>query len=264
MGYADEVLADSPYAYYRLNDTSGNPIDSSGNSRNATAVAGTPIYSASGGPVSDGGYLSFDGTDDYVALGNMTSWNEAQATFAVEFWMRTSTSSNAAIMGTLNDGVSVAYHVKLNRNAADSATDAGDLSTYVRETAAGSAERVSTVTSDGDYTDGTWQHIGIDYSFSVPGFETITIYRNGLLEASAISKAGSIESSQLGFFQYALILGARNLRGSTIEYADIDLAEVAFYRGNLGSTRWAAHYQAGTAVPLLSQGWGIRTPLVPV
>jgi hypothetical protein len=38
MSYVDEVLADSPRAFYRLNEASGLPQDSSGNGLHMTWV----------------------------------------------------------------------------------------------------------------------------------------------------------------------------------------------------------------------------------
>ena len=43
--YFDEVMADSPAAYWRMDEASGQPQDSSGNGNNTTTTSGTPTYS---------------------------------------------------------------------------------------------------------------------------------------------------------------------------------------------------------------------------
>lgn len=52
--YIENVMLDTPRAFYKMQDTSGNPVDSSGNSLNLTSVAGTPEYQQTG-PMGDYG-----------------------------------------------------------------------------------------------------------------------------------------------------------------------------------------------------------------
>lgn len=55
MAYSDEVLADAPAVYYRLNDASGLPQDSSGNGLHVSEVRGTPDYGEPGAILTDAG-----------------------------------------------------------------------------------------------------------------------------------------------------------------------------------------------------------------
>jgi hypothetical protein len=50
--YMEQVLADSPVAYWPMHDTSGLPVDVSGNGNDMTAVSGSPVYSQPG-PLGD-------------------------------------------------------------------------------------------------------------------------------------------------------------------------------------------------------------------
>jgi hypothetical protein len=50
--YAAAVLADSPLAFWELQDASGNPADSSGNALDMTAHTGSPQYQQAG-PIAD-------------------------------------------------------------------------------------------------------------------------------------------------------------------------------------------------------------------
>lgn len=48
MSYSSTILADTPRGYWRMDEASGNPADSSGNSHAVTSVTGTPTYSVAG------------------------------------------------------------------------------------------------------------------------------------------------------------------------------------------------------------------------
>ena len=62
--YADAVIALSPYYYYKLNEASGAPQDSSGNSRHASISNGALTYKqASLRPDGLGNSVEFDGSD---------------------------------------------------------------------------------------------------------------------------------------------------------------------------------------------------------
>jgi hypothetical protein len=64
--YPNVVLADAPYAYYRLDELSGTTaFDSSGNGLDATYAFG-PTLGQSGSPVVSGKSISCDGVDDIV------------------------------------------------------------------------------------------------------------------------------------------------------------------------------------------------------
>lgn len=68
MSYSAQVLADSPAAYYRMNEASGQPQDSAG-ANHTTIVGGTPTYGEVGAIESDAtdDAITFDGTTEYFA-----------------------------------------------------------------------------------------------------------------------------------------------------------------------------------------------------
>ena len=67
--YATEVVADSPAAYYRMQEASGLIQDSSGNANHASASGGTATYQQTSPVVSDASAkaISFSG-DDYFSI----------------------------------------------------------------------------------------------------------------------------------------------------------------------------------------------------
>jgi hypothetical protein len=237
--YASAVLADSPYAYYRLNDSSGSPADSSGNSRHATAVAGTPVYNTTGGPVSDGGYLTFDGSTEYVTLGNLDDFIDGQNQGAIELWSRKSATTRGCYVGQLNSGDSTSIQLLNNSNDAFSVTQTDGFAGYFRESD-GSARSWRA----GGYTeadDGAWHHVVFTWDYT--GTDTETLYIDGSAASFSVTNFTSMTGSMTSF-DASLTMGARNNRGTVGGYLNGDLAEVAFYRTALSSTRIAAHYAA--------------------
>lgn len=84
--YAAAVLADSPGLYWKQQEASGLPQDSSGNARHATSVAGTPGYQQSGQPQMG------DFSMRYVAATNNAVRNPhglgtASGDLAIEAWL---------------------------------------------------------------------------------------------------------------------------------------------------------------------------------
>ncbi len=84
--YPEEVLADNPIGYWRLNETSGTTaFDSSGNARDATYVGGVSL-GASGALASGDDAAQFDGSTGYVQLPG--TWGGVN-TMTIEAWVNT-------------------------------------------------------------------------------------------------------------------------------------------------------------------------------
>ena len=82
--YADEVMADAPAGYWRLNETNGSvALDSSGNGRHGTYLGGVTLGLAGAVP-GDGRATSFDGSSGYVQLPG--TWGGTAET-TVEAWV---------------------------------------------------------------------------------------------------------------------------------------------------------------------------------
>ncbi len=96
LTYDQQVAADSPNAWWKLNDASGNPVDSSGNGLTQT-VNGSPTYHAPGPgataapfamtfPVYGSSYLQRNGASAFLALGDV---------FTVECWVKRNAAQGA-------------------------------------------------------------------------------------------------------------------------------------------------------------------------
>lgn len=101
--YSSRVLTYSPYAYLRLNETSGTVADdSSTNNRNGTYTGGVTLNQA-GAFVGDTDVAAnFDGTDDRVTLGTISPSGSALTIIA---WIRPAnfTNANARIIAKASD-----------------------------------------------------------------------------------------------------------------------------------------------------------------
>lgn len=88
--YVAAVLADTPRAFYQLQDASGNPVDSSGNALNMTSVTGAPAYHEIG-PLSDFA-IRLESTETLV---RSTQVSTVVDNFTMEIWIKlTSVGSN--------------------------------------------------------------------------------------------------------------------------------------------------------------------------
>ena len=85
LTYSQQVLADSPRAYWRLGEASGtSAADSSGNNRTGTYL-NTPTLSQTGALAGDANTaVAFNGTDEYVNVPYNAALNPAA--FTVEAW----------------------------------------------------------------------------------------------------------------------------------------------------------------------------------
>lgn len=101
-GYANEVLADSPIAYYRLGDSPGSSTmtDSSGNGHDGTYSGGVTL----GGPSAIGGApdtsASFSGADD-ASVSGITAPTTG---YTLEAWIRRADNTDGSIVGQLGAG----------------------------------------------------------------------------------------------------------------------------------------------------------------
>lgn len=163
--YSDAVLADSPFAYYRIEDASSGDgetaADSSGNSHHGSysnQVALVPGAAGNGADFSDAGI-------DYIGLPK--SFNEfgnsmSDGAFATEFWIRTTQTTRTG--QTLGGDGNEWFLFETNR--AEPGHDGGNLDVpkFSRFTfRAGGNDYMAAVDSNDpkniDIYDGQWHHV---------------------------------------------------------------------------------------------------------
>jgi hypothetical protein len=239
--YRDEVLADSPVAYWELEETtSGSVIDSSGN-----GYDGTPGSSTAAPTVDVDGIVGrayqFDGSNDRFEGTTLGSFGpNLVGSFTVEFWVKTTETSSQSIMGFFNTGNNLALQVRINTNGTEG-TAADSIYLFVRSDDS-STGRIMRGTFPAAVSDDEWHHVVIAVDDAQPS-GTVRAYLDGANETftKETDNLGT-GTANLGF---ALGVGARNVRGTFGTFFAGRLDEVAIYPTALSAARVDAHWKAG-------------------
>ena len=217
QSYASTVLADTPLAYYRLDETSGTTAaDSSGHGSNATYSSGI-TYSASGALLNDSDTAVTLGSTSTVTDASLSSLTGSQAS-TTEFWFKV--PSSAYNSGTI-DAVS-------------------DASVYTEFENGGTTLLVGP-NFNGAHTfglpypvnDGQW-HL---FDVTSDGGTTCTVYMDG----SALGTEGGYNNCG-GNGSHAPVFSIGNWNGDTTAGS---FDEVAVYPSQLSATRIAARWTLG-------------------
>lgn len=230
--YQAEVLADSPIAYWRLEETSGSTVvDEVG------AFNGTRTGATMGAAGAVGTAYSFDGVDDHLTVTTLGSFGSNIADSTIEFWIKTTTTAGCYLLGTFNDGSTMGLQIILNASTA-ATTDFSASSKVTKAWIRGSVgDRVRQFYMTADIYDGEWHHVALNIGASpitsgqwfVDGFPVPTV---------ALQLNGNPDS--FANFQYPISIGARNVRGTIGGFANVSLDEVAVQSTSLTSGRIAA------------------------
>nr|MBA3540656.1 alkaline phosphatase D family protein [Deltaproteobacteria bacterium] len=233
--YRDAVLADSPTAYLMLQETTGTTaVDQTGN--HAGTYVNAPTL-AIAGPVAGGKGVTFAAaSSQYVNWTTLGTLGANLKTSSWEFWVKTTTTATANILGTLNTGTTTAVEINTNQNE-NSTLVAGKTRGFFRGTS-GSYNRAALT---GGIYDGAWHHVVLVYETGT----TFTLYVDGV--AQTLAYGGQQNPATFANFEFPLTLAARNLRGVIDAYSSLSLAHVAVYPTRLTSARVLAHFNATSA-----------------
>lgn len=204
-------MADNPRGYWRCDEASGDPQDSSGNSWHMTDENGTPVYELDG-PLDCANSIGFADANVYRSTigGNM-------AALSIEFWLwitQLSTTTTTYVVGNslLNiGGVNVIFDPAIPRQLA-----------VVCEGVA--VFQISGVTLPLD----TWTHV--------------VIVRDGGVWKSYLD--GAIDNPAGPGTLPGAPTGGSTFFGADTSGSSIRLAHVAWYDAALSAARVAAHYAA--------------------
>lgn len=171
-------------AWWKFNDATGtSAIDSTGNGNTGTLTNG-PTWT--NGP-SGNGAISFDGTDDYVAVANPSNFNfERTDSFSFSIWVKVSSSATG-------NGKSIINKQALTGNAQgiqiDAHSDNSALAVYLNGT---TGEALNGGTGVNSFPANVWHHVAVTYdgSSNASGLKT---YIDGSLASS--SAGGPLTSS---------------------------------------------------------------------
>lgn len=222
MAYRDEVLTDTPYAFYEMQETSGTQCtDASGNARHGTYV-GTPTLNQASLIPKESSLKSvlFNGSNQYVSL----PFNFDQKTAACfEYWMLTKQRKNST-------GVSEAM-LNLKHRVVSLFSDTGAMWSWaLNETNGPNAALVNTSAFMQLYVP---VHVFFRW---LPNYGA-TLYINGVLRGISRSPL-SLITAGTGNSNIAADYANSNCFGG-------QMSHVAIYDHDVSEARIQAHYDVG-------------------
>ena len=176
--------------------------------------------------------LEFDGINDYVNVGTMENFGgNLGQNFDIEFWIKTTTTSQECIHGVANYGITTLLQVGTNEFGS-----AGDIEFFIRDN---TGKRLALYSAGNLVNTGAW----VKVKFVKAGgnaANNITLYINDTFQPlNAFYNEGP---SSFSNFEYPMAVGARNLRGILRDYftgqiasLKIDHADGADWPMNEGS-----------------------------
>lgn len=216
--YASEVLADSPTAYWRLDETEGTTAaDSSGNGNSGT-YTNSPSLGAMGALTLEAPNLAvdFDGSNDHVDLS--FNLNPANTSLTIELW------SNADTISTTAGPVLIQQEGGSGRALLQIDKDSGEYATFL-----GGSGILSGVTAQ----IGQWTHIALVFDRTSGSSGTLQWYFDGQPRGSPVNITAESETG-------GWLIGRH--KSSAVQHWDGRIDEVSIYDSALSSTRVLAHY----------------------
>lgn len=218
LTYAQEVLADSPVQYFKLDETSGvTAIDSSASALNGTYV-NSPSLGVTAGPLVAGGTAAtFTGSSSQrVERVHFAPTLNLGDVFTIEFWIKRPNS--AAYTAIVDPGSSGPPEVQINNT--------GNTIRFLKARVAEICQSSSAIGND------VWTHVAV-----VKNAATSTIiYLNAVDATAAVTDSTCTNSAVGDTTTWASEGGGLYLTGS--------LAHAAKYATALSGARIAAHYAA--------------------
>lgn len=254
--YIDEVLASSPYAYYRFDETTitagSLANDASPNGRDGTYIntpAGGQTGALTSDPTSTG--IFFDGSDtEYVSAPALNALgNTLELGFTYEAWISTTTpittstsgtgNNQTSLFGGANDGTTTNVAVAIRDNLAT--TTPGDIRFLIRSD--NGNNRSASVTSAPGLFDGNYHHLVLTYSGTAGG-NAMSIYIDGV--ARTVNLSSNVTFNNFSTFQWEARVGTGGRQNPDAQKYNGRMDEVAIYNRALSAAEVQSHYAAGT------------------
>lgn len=227
--YRTEVVADSPYLYWKLDETSGTAIaDSGAGNHPGTLLAQTTAFNQVGALTSETPNRAMGFSVTSITANAAVA---APSTFSVEAWVRSTSTTGGRVIG---------YGNANGQNAATTQDRLLYLGANGRVYfGVGSAKTV--VASSGVVNNGTWHHVVGTY---VAGTNGMRLYVDGALQGQNTATVQSYSAN--GWWR----AGAEQMTGwtsnPTDNYYDGSLDELAVYTDVLTPAEVLSHYRNAT------------------
>lgn len=257
--YRNAVLANNPYLYYRLGESSGtNAADASTNGRNGTYV-GDPTLGAAGFGTGSDAAVAF--AVDHVAAPFASFGTKVRAS-TYEFIFKANTpnfTAAATVFGLINgnstDSTSLPSNrtrnqslaIELNAAGVNGTTTAGKGRLWLRDE---DSSQLWVNIPQGSLLDGNYHHFAVAINFE--GGSTALDKVKAYIDGAPVTLTEGAESSTLADnwldFTVDAGLAARSVRTTSVDrHAPITVDEAAIYESTLSSAQIATN--AAAAVP---------------
>lgn len=219
--YAQSVVATDPDQYWRLGESSGSTaVDGSGSGRDGTITGGVTFNrsGAIGGTTNTA--AQFNGSNGLTVA--KESWT-APSSYSTELWFSSTSRNGGKLIGFGNatSGLSASY----DRQVVLLSNGRLQFSTYP-----GVQAFAETTTA---YNDGQWHHV-----VATQGTDGMKLYVDSVLRAS---NPATTSSAYVGYWR---IGGDRTWGGTSSNYVNATIDEVAVYPTVLGQADVDSHYAA--------------------
>lgn len=225
--YSGVILANSPYAYYRLGETSGTTAADSGSGNNAgTYHGGFTLNQQPGIGDSNNASVLLNGTNGYVLVPFSSGLSFGTGSFSVEAWIRTSSANpTQGVLSIRDDGSSTTARI-------------------IVEVISGVTQFIvplgQSVVGSIVVNDGNWHHVVCVVDVVN---ELINIYVDGGLDTqSSLTPINLVFSGTPPLVFGALTNSSGGINGF---YFPGNLDEIAIYPIALTAAQVLAHYNAG-------------------
>ena len=242
--YRDVVMADQPFAYYRLGESAGatTAVDETG-VHHGTYV-NDPALEVPGAVLTDPDDTAaeFDAAQ-YVEGTTMADYGSRMIDgFTIECWVRLSVPTGwSNILGTANPGYTTNVQLSVDQTRS--------MRLYFRDD---DWDRYSVwFYSEGDNAeifDQEWHHLVFAYDPTPANpSDRFDLYIDSVPQELEV-QPGNDRPDGTSDFVYPMILGGWHQRGTVIPTYEGDLDEVAFYARPLSSAEVGEHYGAGACL----------------
>lgn len=224
----EDVLADSPVGYWRLNGPTYTTMTNSGTlgaAANGTWNGDVQLGQAGAIAGDSNASMRSTGTAGEKATVPFSAALNPSTSFSVEFWMKSELASGSALAPFYSRCGDDGYIIYIQGDASLQFLQ-WTGTTYGWQAASTGANTVRGLTNK-------WVHVVGVFNSGVGAYGTQYIYTNGVL-AGTNALPGAFRNNTCGSF----LIGYRNYQGG--------LDETAVYGGALSAARVLAHYQAGT------------------
>jgi len=201
----------------------GNANDISGNNFNGTVNGATLTTNRFG--TTNGAY-SFDGINDYIDIGMVSTMNNILDEFTVSFWMKSDSNDASTyfeVMGNINNpGAGLSFNIDIHRTAFTS-FQKNSVFFYLRDNA---SDVMALTFTEPELFDNNWHCVVIKVNSSATG--NVEVYLDGVIHNHTMDFNEGPTFSATDF-QYPFVIGALNNRGTIERFFNGSLDQFRIY-----------------------------------